>query len=256
MLIDSHCHIDDARLADKREEVLKGLVEHNVSHIINIGYDMESSLNSVNLAKEYDNIFAAVGMHPHDSKDFNSSMLYDLEEYAKCSKVVAIGEIGLDYYYDKSPRDVQQKVFMQQVELAHSLKMPIVIHLRDAYQDMQNLLVDNKRLLEYGLLIHCYTGSSEMVKVYEKLGAYFALGGAVTFSKKSLQVYNAIPRDRLLLETDSPYLTPVPYRGKLNYPHNVRVVAEYLATISGDSIENIEKCTYENTIRYFNLRLK
>lgn len=256
MLIDSHCHIDDARLVDKREEVLKGLVEHNVSHIINIGYDMQSSLNSVNLAKEYDNIFAAVGMHPHDSKEFIGSMLYDLEEYAKCNKVVAIGEIGLDYYYDKSPRDVQQKVFMQQVELAHSLKMPIVIHLRDAYQDMQNLLVDNKRLLEYGLLIHCYTGSSEMVKVYEKLGAYFALGGAVTFSKKSLQVYNAIPRDRLLLETDSPYLTPVPYRGKLNFPHNVRVVAEYLAAISGDSIEDIEKCTYENTIKYFNLRLK
>lgn len=251
MLIDSHCHINDKRFEGQKDFILKKLAENKIEKIINVGCDEIGNEQSVQLAKENDEIFAAVGFHPEAAERFTSESLYRMEELCREKKVVAIGEIGLDYHYEKPPRDIQKIVFAEQLRFAHDIGKPIIIHLRDAYSDMEQILAENSGYLTNGILFHCYSGSAEMVKVFGKYDSYFALGGAATYSKKSKEVAEAIPTDRLLLETDSPYLTPVPYRGQLNYPHNVRVVAEHLAALIGTDIQTFEQATYENTKRFF-----
>ena len=188
MLIDTHCHLDDERFGEDRKEVISSLGKNGISRAITIGCDRETSLKCVSIADEYENIFCAVGTHPHYADGFTDD---DLDLYASLSKdekVVAIGEIGLDYFYDFSPREKQKEVFVRQLHLASSLSLPVIIHLRDAYEDMTSLLDDNRSLLKNGIVFHCYSGSKETASIYSKYDAYFSFGGAITF-KNAKAIY-------------------------------------------------------------------
>ena len=255
MLFDSHAHLNDRRFNDDRDEMIKRAAENGVDFIMNPGADFESSVASVELAETYDMIYAAVGIHPHDASSMDEAMLALIEAMAKKKKVMAIGEIGLDYHYDFSPRDVQKKWFREQVRLAKKLKMPIIVHDRDAHQDVMDILKE-ENAFETGVLMHCYSGSAELAKQYVKLGAYISMAGPVTFknNRKGVEVVEAVPLDRLLIETDSPYLTPVPYRGKRNESAYVRFVAERIAGIKGLPFTEIAAITKKNAMDYFGIQ--
>lgn len=251
MLIDTHAHLNDKRLLPEVEQIARNMHQDNLNAIINVGYDLESSIESVRLADTYQGIYAAVGLHPHDAKSANNEMYDYFIKAVENPKVVAIGEIGLDHYYDYSPRDIQAKVFLEQLEIAHSLKMPVVIHLRDAYEEMYDLLKDNSSKIQDGLVLHCYSGSAEMVRRYNEFNPYYSFGGAITFAKNKDKVILEVPKDRLMLETDCPYMTPIPHRGKLNVPAYVQYVADKLAEFLSDDREEIERITTENARRFF-----
>lgn len=253
MLIDTHAHLNDERLYPRAEEIYRGLEENGIEKVINVGYDENSSNIAVDLSESYDRFYAAVGMHPHDSKDASAKLYDKFIELSKMEKVVAIGEIGLDFHYDFSPRDVQERVFIEQLELARSVKLPAVIHLREAYGVMLRLLKENKSKLEYGILLHCYSGSKEVAEELLKLGGYFSFGGAITFKNAvdKPDIIRALPEDRIMVETDCPYMTPVPYRGKDNEPKYVNLVADRLAEILEKDRQYIEKLTVKNTKEFF-----
>lgn len=255
-MIDSHAHLDDEKFDLDRDELIENLKQNGIDLVFNIGADIESSRNSVALSKEYENVYAAVGIHPHDAKTYSEEIETELIELSKAEKVVAIGEIGLDYYYDLSPRDVQKEVFKRQIELANSLNLPIVIHSRDAHKDTFDILKEaHEKYPEMRVLIHCYSSSVELMHEYMKLGFYIALGGAVTFknSVTPKKIAQEVPIDRLLLETDSPYMTPVPYRGKRNEPMYVKYVADLIAEIRGISVEELIRHTDKNTKEFYGI---
>jgi len=255
MLIDSHAHLDDKRFDADRDMLINSLKENDVDLVLNIGADIKTSQASVDLAEKYDNIYAVVGVHPHSAKDLEGSDLSELRALAEQEKVVAIGEIGLDYYYDNSPRNIQQKWFKKQIELAQELDMPIVIHSRDATQDTFDILKEASNKKELRGILHSYSGSYEMAQEYIKLGFYIAIGGPVTFknARVSREVAAQIPLDKLLIETDSPYLTPEPYRGKRNEPMYVKYVAEKIAEVRGTTYEEIANKTTQNLLRLLDL---
>jgi TatD DNase family protein len=255
MLFDSHAHLDDSRFDKDRDEVIKRAKENGISYIMNPGADFESSVRSVELAAKYDMIYAAVGVHPHDTETMDDMMLQLLKGLAKKPKVRAIGEIGLDFYYDNSPRDIQRKWFRQQIKLAKEVNLPIIIHDRDANNEVMNILKEEKAF-DTGVLMHCYSGSPELAKQYIRKGAYISIAGPITFknARKAVQVVEAIPMEYLMIETDSPYLTPHPYRGKRNESSYVRYVAEKIAEIKGISIEEVAEKTAENAKRYFSIK--
>lgn len=246
MLIDTHCHLTDERLAPEADEIISSLHSDGIESVITVGYDEPSSIEGYKLSLEYDDVYCVVGMHPHDSKLATPAM-YDLfADMCASEKTVAVGEIGLDYHYDLSPRDIQQKVFREQIELADSLSMPIVLHVREAYEDARRILDENKARLSNGVLLHCYSGSAEMVRVFSRYDAYFSFGGAITFKNAihNLESLKVVPRDRLLFETDAPYMTPVPFRGKTNYPKLVNLVADKASEVlSVDREELVEQTT-------------
>ncbi|KNF09816.1 hydrolase, TatD family [Gottschalkia purinilytica] len=254
MLIDSHAHLDDKRFDDDRDKLIKGLEKSGVELVINPGADVSSSVKAVSMAQEYDNIYAAVGVHPHDSKDMDESTIEILRSLAKKDKVIAIGEIGLDYHYDNSPRDIQKKWFKEQIKLAKELSLPIIVHEREAGQEVYDII---KQEADGNLLgvIHCFSGSLEMAKKYIELGFYISFAGPVTFknAKKPKEVAKEIPLERLLIETDSPYMSPEPYRGKRNDPSYVRYIAEMIAELKDISFNELVKITNENTKRLFNI---
>ena len=253
MIIDSHCHLTDERLFPMVEEIVSGLEENGLESVITVGYDLQSSVLGVDIAERFDKVYAMVGMHPHDSQYMTEEIYDRFRALAKSDKVVAIGEIGLDYHYDLSPRDVQRKVFREQIELANSLKLPVALHVREAYGDTEKILEESKHLLTNGVLLHCYSGSSEMVKVFSKYDCYFAFGGPITFKNAlhNIEALKAVPLDRLLLETDAPYMTPVPFRGKTNEPKYTALVVDKASEILGiDKTELIEK-TNKNTKTLF-----
>ncbi|NLW23486.1 MAG: TatD family hydrolase [Tissierellia bacterium] len=254
MLIDSHAHLDDRRFDRDRDRLIRDLKNQGVDLVINPGADLQSSIKAVSLAEEYDNIYAAVGIHPHSAKEMEDSTIEILKSLAGRDKVIAIGEIGLDYYYDNSPRDVQRKRFIEQLNLAKELKLPVIIHSRDAAQDTFNILKDAQDGSLEGVL-HCYSGSAEMALEYIKLGFYISLAGPVTFknAKVPKEVAKAVPLDKFLIETDSPYLTPEPYRGKRNEPTYVRYVAGTIAELRGSSFEEIARRAAENTKKLFKI---
>ena len=234
MLIDSHAHLDDERFDKDRDDIIKSLYESYVELVINPGADLNSSIKAVALAEKYDNIYAAVGVHPHSASEMDQSTMDILRSFAAREKVVAIGEIGLDYYYDNSPRDVQRRWFREQLRLAKEVDLPVIIHSRDAAGDTMEILKEEQDGRLTGVL-HCYSGSVEMAEEYIKLGFYISLAGPVTFknAKVPKEVAKAVPLDKLLIETDSPYMTPEPYRGKRNEPKYVRYVAETIAELGG-----------------------
>ncbi len=254
MLFDTHAHLDDKRFDDDRDELIRGLPERGVSRVITPGIDVDSSKKCVDLADKYDIVYAGVGIHPHEASKLEDNYLDQLRTMAQNKKVVAIGEIGLDYYYDFSPRDIQKQRFIEQIELAAELKLPIIIHNRDSHEDMLNILREHKDLINGGVM-HCFSGSWEMAKIVLDLGLYISLAGPVTFknAKKPVEVAKNVPLDRLLIETDSPYLTPVPYRGKRNDPGHVALVAQKIAEIRGITAEEVGRITTENALNLFKI---
>ncbi len=255
MLFDTHAHYDDERFSNDRDEVIERAHKSGVKYILNASYDLKSSSESISLSDKYDFIYAAVGIHPHEVGSVDDSVISILEDYAlNNSKVVAIGEIGLDYYYDNSPRELQKYWFARQIRLARKLGLPIIVHNRDAHEDTLNIVREEKAG-EVGGVFHCYSGSVEMAKELIKNNFYIAIGGVVTFknARKVVEVAAFVPDDRLLIETDCPYMTPEPFRGKRNESSYVRLVAEKIAQIRGVSAEYIAQITTENAKRLFNI---
>lgn len=256
MLIDSHAHIDDEKYDEDREEVLENAQAKGVELIINPAADEESSRRAVALSEKYPMIYSTVGFHPHDAKSYDfKEHGRMLREWAKKDKVVAIGEIGLDYHYDFSPRDIQRSVFVDQLIIAKEIKLPIVIHNRESMEDMWRLLKEHFKP-EYGGVMHSYSGSVEMARIFLDMGFYLSISGSLTFknARKLPKVVAMMPLDRLLIETDSPYLTPTPYRGKRNEPAYVRFVAEEVARIREMSPEEVGEITAENTKVVFGIK--
>lgn len=254
MLFDSHAHLNASKYNEDRHDVIMRAKESGVDFIMNPGADFESSIHAIELSEQYDFIYAAVGIHPHDAKSMDDLMLKEIEAMAKKDKVQAIGEIGLDYHYDFSPRDVQMKWFREQLRLAKKLGMPVIIHDREAHQDVLETLKEEKAF-DTGVLMHCYSGSVELMRQYVKLGAYISIAGPITFknAKKTVEVVKEVPLDRLMIETDSPYLTPVPFRGKRNESAYVKYVCEKIAELREDTVENIAKATKDNAIMFFGI---
>ena len=254
-MIDSHVHLDDEAFNGDREDIIKSLGENGIELVINNSSDLPSSERSVELANKYENIYAAIGVHPHEARTYDDEVEKRLIELSGDKKVLAIGEIGLDYYYDNSPRDVQKEVFKRQIELAAKLKKNIVIHSRDAAKDTFDILREAHEKYDFTALIHCFSQSVDMMREYLKMGDYIALGGAVTFknAKTPKEVAKAVDIDRLLLETDCPYMTPVPYRGKRNEPKLVKFTCQYIADLRQMDASELEKITGENTKRFFGI---
>ncbi len=255
MLIDSHAHLDDEKFDEDREQVIESLKKSGIDLIINPGSDLNTSIKAVSLAQKHENIYAAVGVHPHSAAEMDYSTLDILKSFARRDKVVAIGEIGLDYYYDNSPRDIQRKWFREQLNLAKEVGLPVIIHSRDAAGDTFQILKEAQDGRLIGVM-HCYSSSVEMALEYIKLGFYISLAGPVTFkkSKTSKEVAKVVPLDRLLIETDSPYMAPEPYRGRRNEPKYVKYVAETIAELRGISFEELAEKTSENAKKLFRIK--
>lgn len=247
-VIDTHCHLDK-KLYEDIESVIKKM---DMNKMIAAGVDYDSSKEVVKLANVYTNIYGVIGFHPEEVDKYTENFLPFLEENLKQPKIVGIGEIGLDYHYTKETKDKQITIFKQQLDLARKYHKTVVIHSRDALEDTLEVI---KEYLDVKMVFHCFGYSLEVAKILLKYNVMFGIGGVVTFKngKKLKEVVKEIPLDRLLLETDSPYLTPEPYRGEKNEPYNILYVAEEIAKIKGLSIKEVLDVTTENAIRQFDL---
>lgn len=250
MYFESHAHLDDKRFREDREELLGLLPSCGIDYVVNVGCDVKSSKQSIRLAERYDYIFASVGIHPHELYDMSSQTIEELRRLSQHKKVVAIGEIGLDYYYDTHPRELQQFWFRQQLRLAEFVNKPVIIHSRDASQETFDIMSASN--VRKGV-IHCYSGSAPMAVEYTKMGFYIGIGGVVTFpnAKKMVEVVEAIPLEKILIETDSPYLAPTPNRGKRNDPRNLEYIVTKIAEIKNISPENVANITSKNAQNLF-----
>jgi TatD DNase family protein len=254
MLFDTHAHYNDAQFDEDRDEVLSRVREGGVSLVLNAAADMDSVHSCIRLAEDYDFIYTSVGVHPHDAIHISEETIETLRREAEHVKVVAVGEIGLDYYYDNSPRDTQKYWFARQIGLARELGLPVIVHNRDAHEDSLRI-VQQEGAKQVGGVFHCFTGSVEMARELLKLEFYISVGGPVTFknARKLIEVVQYVPMDRILIETDCPYLTPEPHRGKRNESTYVRLVAERIAQIKGCTFEEIASVTLENGKRLFKI---
>ena len=250
MIIDTHAHYDDKAFAEDREEVLNDLAVHGVHRVINSSSSLEACRRTIELMEQYPFIYGSLGVHPSDTAELTEEDMDWLARQSQLTKCVAIGEIGLDYYWDEPRRELQRKWFVRQLRLAREVGLPVVIHSREAVQDTITLL-QQEQTQEIGGVIHCYSYSRESARSFLDMGFYFGIGGVVTFTngKKLKEVVEYLPMDRILLETDSPYLSPVPNRGKRNDSRNLPFVAEEIARIKGISREEVERITTENTQR-------
>ncbi|MGG1572729.1 TatD family hydrolase [Fictibacillus sp. NRS-1165] len=253
-MFDTHAHLNAIQFEEDLEEVIQRALDEGISHIVVVGFDRPTIKGAIKLADTYDFIYAAVGWHPVDAVDMTPEDLQWIEELASHPKVVALGEMGLDYHWDKSPKDVQKKVFCQQIQLAKKVKLPIIIHNRDATQDVVDIL-KSEGAEEVGGIMHCYSGSLEVAKQCMEMNFYISFGGPVTFknAKKPKEVAREIPLDRLLIETDCPYLSPHPLRGKRNEPSYVKYVAEAIAELREMPLENLVKKTSDNARQLFGI---
>lgn len=251
MIIDSHAHYDDEAFEEERESLLQSMQENGIEKIINVGANIKGSMASVTLSEQYPFIYAAVGVHPSDTEELDEEKMAWLKEVSAKEKVVAIGEIGLDYYWPEPDREIQKKWFIRQMELAQEVKLPVIIHSRDAVQDTIEIL---KQFPANGV-IHCYSYTKESAKEFLKMGYYFGIGGVLTFknAKKLKEAVMEIPMERILLETDSPYLAPEPNRGKRNSSLNIPYVVKELAQLKGISEEEVVNIATENTKKLFHL---
>ena len=251
MFIDTHAHLNDKAFIKDLETVINGAVGAGVERIINVGYDLSSSRIALDIAKKYPQLYAAVGIHPHDAKAAPKDYLDRIQSLSQEPKVVAIGEMGLDFYRNLSPPNIQKEVFIGQLELAIKLNKPFIIHDREAHVEILSILKEKGKNVQ-GVL-HCFSGSKEMAIECVKMGYYISIAGPVTYknAKKLLEVSLEVPLDRLLIETDCPYLTPEPFTGGRNEPSLVVEVAKKIAAIRGVGIEIIAKATTENAYRLF-----
>ena len=250
MLFDTHAHLNDERFDGVRDELIASLPQNGVGAYCEIGFDVPSSRRALELAEKYDFVYAVAGVHPHDTDPLTESDMDSVAELCRQSKVVALGEIGLDYYYDNSKRENQRRWFDAQLSLAQELGMPVVIHTRDAMADTIDILKAHRANTG---IIHCYSGSVESARILLGLGWYISFAGPLTFKNASttLDVARFVPDDRMLIETDSPYLAPVPYRGKTNTPAYVAEVAKKIAEIKEKSFEEIAGITFDNAKKVY-----
>lgn len=252
MLFDTHAHYDARRFDSDRHELLASMQQNGVGRILNAGCDLESSRMAIELAHQYDFLYAAVGSHPDDADHVDGALVDTYRELAKDKKVVAIGEIGLDYYYEDVPREQQKKAFRMQMELARELNLPVIVHERDAHGDGLEIVKDFPDVTG---VFHCYSGSLEMARELVKLGWYVGFTGVLTFknARKALEVAENVPLHRIVLETDCPYMAPEPYRGKRCDSTMLPRMAEKLAQLRDKTVEEIEQITWENGCRLFRL---
>ena len=252
MIFDTHAHYDDEAFNTDRDELLRSMEAHGIGRIVNIGANMETSARTVALTEQYPFLYGAVGVHPNEVGDMTEQDLVRLAQWTELEKVVAIGEIGLDYYWDDVPSDKQKEIFQLQVDLAKKHQKPIIIHCRDAYEDTYEVL---KRNGHPGIM-HCYSGSVEMAKRFIDLGFYISLAGPVTFKNARVpkDVAEKIGLEHLLIETDCPYLTPHPYRGSLNEPANVVYIAQEIAKLKNMEIESVASQTTFNAKKVFGIK--
>ncbi|MCI8636672.1 MAG: TatD family hydrolase [Clostridia bacterium] len=253
-LFDSHCHLDDEKFNEDREELIKQIKEAGITKLISAGYSLESSKKAIKLAKNYDFIYATAGISPNDIPQTNEElwkMIEEIKEKVKQNnKVVAIGEIGLDYYWNEQNKELQKIAFIKQIQLANELELPIVIHTREAIQDTLDILKQNE--VKQKGIFHCCPLNRELVKEALKLGFYISLAGPITFknSKNADEIIGMIPNEKILIETDSPYLSPEPLRGRRNDPRNVKYIAQKIAEVKNVSTEEIAKITYQNAEKF------
>lgn len=253
-LIDNHTHLNDEPFRGKEEYYLDRAEKLCVTKVICAGQDPDFNQRAIDLAQRFDNVYAMVGLNPDIAKDYNQDAEDKLIEQLQMPKVVALGEVGLDYYWDESPRDKQQEVFRRQIELAHELKMPVDIHTRDAFEDCYKILKESN--LEYGAILHSFNGGVDWLNKFLDLNVMFSYSGVVSFTK-AIEVHESakvVPMDRFMVETDAPYLTPKPYRGRQNEPAYVRYVAEAIAKIKDISLEEVADATYKNTERVYGIK--
>ena len=253
MLFDTHAHYDDRKFDPDRDELLSSMPAHGISLILNPGCDAESSKAAVALAEKYPFMYAAVGTHPHEAEAATEEDMALYAELSKHEKVKAIGEIGLDYYYDMSPRDVQKKWLDRQLSLAGELSLPVIIHERDAAADVFSAIKRHSPAVRG--VYHCYSGSWEMAREIMKLGYYISFTGSITFAKadRLREVVKKVPLERMMIETDSPYLTPAPFRGRRNDSTRVHLVAERIAELHGVSYEEVVETTMKNGKELFGI---
>ena len=254
MFFDTHAHYDDRRFDEDRVEIITKAHENGVSYILNASSNMASVVESINLSQEFDFVYSAVGIHPHYAADLNNSMIAALSDFAKNRKVVAIGEIGLDYYYDNSPKEVQKHWFAVQIGMARELNLPVIVHDRDAHEDCLKI-IKKEDAAQVGGVFHCFSGSVEMALELIRNNFYISIGGSVTFknARKILEVVKNVPMDKLLIETDCPYLTPEPYRGKRNDSSYVKLVVEKIADLRGIPVEEVAQATMKNAKELFRI---
>lgn len=250
MYFETHAHYDDKKFDEDRNEILNSLKENNIKYVVNVGADMKSSYDSIKLSQEYDFIYASVGVHPHEARNMKEEDYKILEQWLQYDKVVALGEIGLDYYYDFSPREVQREVFKKQLKICENITKPVIIHSRDANQEVFDMIKESK--VRKGV-IHAFSGSLEMALEYIKLGFFIGVGGVLTFknANKLVNVVENIPLEHILIETDSPYLSPVPVRGTRNNSQNLKYIVEKISEIKHIERENVEKITLETAKMFF-----
>ncbi|HBC95261.1 MAG TPA: hydrolase TatD [Clostridium sp.] len=252
-IFDAHAHYDDEQFDGDREKIIGELKDGNIVGVLNCGSSMEGSRNSVELAKKHDIFYAAVGIHPEYADKFDNNTVIELKELVKNKKVKAIGEIGLDYYCrENPPRSVQKSTFIKQMELAQELNLPVIIHDREAHKDTFDVIKQFKDVVGE---IHCFSGSVEFARECLKLGYYIGFTGVVTFknAKKAVDVAREIPLNRILVETDCPYMTPVPFRGRRNRSEYIRFIMDKIAEIKNMDVKEISKITISNTKHLLNL---
>ncbi len=253
MIFESHAHYDAHQFDEDRDELLRSMQENGVGTIINVAASWKSIEEVPELAEKYPFIYAALGLHPDEVGDLNEERFAILKEKCKSDKVVAVGEIGLDYYWDNESHDVQKKWFIRQLDLARELDLPVIIHSRDAAEDTMFIMKEHAKGLRG--VIHCFSGSKEMALEYVKMGFYIGVGGVVTFQngKKLKEVVQTVPLERILLETDCPYLAPVPYRGKRNSSLYIPYIAEAIAELKGVAYEEVVAQTERNAKELFDI---
>ena len=256
MIVDSHAHYDDEQFDTDRADVLKRIQEQDIVRVVNPASNLSSARKCIELSEAYDFVYCAVGIHPHDSQEYSQQSLEIIRKMAEHKKVVAIGEIGLDYHYDFSPRDVQKQCFAAHIQLALQLELRLIIHNRESHKDILDIIKAEKGY-NAGGVFHCFTGSVEMAKEVLDMGFYIALGGAVTFknAKRPVDVAKYVPIDRLLVETDSPYMAPVPYRGKRNDSGYLSEIIQKISEIRNTDFNDIAMNTTQNANRLFGLNL-
>ena len=248
-IIDSHAHYDDSAFDNDRYELLDGLFSGDICKIVNVGCSVKSSYSSAELAEKYPQIYASAGLHPDSADEIDR--LSEIKELCSRKKVVAVGEIGLDYHYENHSRDIQKRAFEEQLRLAEEVSLPVIIHSRDAWEDTMDIL---RKYRPKGVM-HCFSGSAEIAEEIVRMGMYVGFTGVVTFknAKKALRALEAVPLDRLLVETDCPYMAPEPNRGKRNFSGNLPYTIGAMAAAKGVSPEEMAEITAENAERLFNI---
>lgn len=257
MIFDTHAHLDSEKFTDDLDTIVDNLKNNGISYLIDPGCDIPTSKNSIELSNKYDFIYSSVGFHPHEAKYMDENAKKIIEKLAiNNKKVVAIGEIGLDYYYEYSEKENQREVFIQQMQLANKLNLPFIVHSRDASSETYDLIKEYKGSVD--CVLHCFSQSKEMAKLYLDLGCYLSFAGPVTFKKSTnlQEVAKYTPLDRIFIETDSPYLSPEPKRGKKNEPANVKYVGIKIANLKEMSEEKFFIASYNNAVQFFKMDKK